>query len=65
MATQPIIRLDGAGVLDEFIAAGADIHFERMADAHWWIGVTLGDGRRWMINVGVEGGAPFALCEEG
>ncbi len=61
----PIIRHTEAGELDEFIAKGADVHVEAMSSAHWWIGVTLPDGRRWMINVGVEDGEPFALCEEG
>lgn len=62
---EPTIRRTETGALDEFIAQGAEVHLEAMAEAHWWIGVTLPDGRRWIINVGVEDGAPFAVCEEG
>ena len=50
---------------DEFVAHNATVHVECMGGPQWWIGVTLEDGRSWMINIG--GANPnakgFGICE--
>ena len=68
MSDNPIIRyaeMPDGPEFDEFIAKGADVHFERMGDAQFWLMVTV-DGRDWHINCGavsarVKG---YANCEE-
>jgi hypothetical protein len=37
--------------LDEFVAADAFIHIERMAANHVWLAITTPDGRRWHVNL--------------
>lgn len=39
--------------LDEFVATGADIHFECMGTGSWWMCVKTPDGRDFHVNLGV------------
>ena len=49
---QPSIGLDGDS-LDEFIASGVDVHFERLGAGEFWIGVhDPATDRHWSINCG-------------
>lgn len=70
MSADPIIRYakligDDDETFDEFIANNATIHIEAMGRCSWWIGVTLADGRSWMLNLGAvnDRAKPFAICE--
>lgn len=47
---------------DEFVARGVDVHFERMGDAQFWIGITDPDGRRWDINCGAVNQRARGYC---
>ena len=42
---------DGTEELDEVIAERAHVHLERMGDAQWWLGITIGK-RTHHINIG-------------
>ncbi|GAA4175923.1 hypothetical protein [Gryllotalpicola koreensis] len=38
--------------LDEFVARGVNVHFERMGDGQWWAGIDLENGDSWHLNFG-------------
>jgi hypothetical protein len=68
VSKDPIIRYDDpsiGGQLDEFIAYNATVHFEAMGDSQFWIGITLADGRSWMLNCGAVNprAKGYANCE--
>ena len=46
------IKYDETGTLDEFVFDNANIHFERMDEAAWWMGIDLPDGTRYLVNCG-------------
>ncbi len=56
---------DGRTVFDEFVAYDADIHFEAMGEAQFWMSVRIPDGRMWFINCGAVNNRAkgYANCE--
>lgn len=50
--SEPLIIREQDGEIDEVIARNATVHFERMDNVAWWIGITLPDGSEVHVNVG-------------
>ena len=62
----PRIGLNDDESLDEFVATGVTVHFERMGDAQFWMSVTFPDGRWWDINCGAvnQRAKGYSILEE-
>lgn len=59
------IRRNDDGTIDEIVADEiASMHVEQMSAGHWWIGLTLRDGREWHLNLFSKRGAAITLSEE-
>jgi hypothetical protein len=42
---------DDGTLYEVFVHRPASVHLEQMSNQHWWLGITLEDGRRVVVNL--------------
>ncbi len=58
------LRPKDDGEFDEFLAWEADVHFERMDDGHYWVGIKDRNGEFHHINLYADGYKNLKIVHE-